>query len=127
MEYIVIEKHETEFSSPLLVKRNEKVIVKGESEHWQGWIYCIKQDGSNEGYVPKQIIEYTDNYGIITEDYSAKELNVREGDILEGIKELNGWMWLRNETTNEIGWVPMEKLKKLKLNKNRLNKNLKPM
>jgi hypothetical protein len=47
MEYIVIKKDESEFPSPLLVKWNDNVIVKGESEHWQGWIYCIKTDGSN--------------------------------------------------------------------------------
>jgi hypothetical protein len=111
MEYIVIEAHETEFPSPLLVKRNEKVVVKGESEHWQGWIYCIKTDSSNEGYVPEQIIKYEDNYGIITEDYSAKELNVREGDILEGIKELNGWMWSENKKTHEMGWIPVKNIK----------------
>jgi hypothetical protein len=113
MEYVVNEAYETEFSSPLLVKRNEKVIVKGESEHWQGWIYCIKTDSSNEGYVPEQIIRYENNYGIITEDYSAKELNVREGDILEGIKELNGWLWSENKKTHEMGWIPVKNIKLL--------------
>jgi hypothetical protein len=47
-------------------------------------------------YVPKQIIEYTDNHGIIMEDYSAKGLNVSVGDVIEGIKELNEWMWSKN-------------------------------
>jgi len=32
---------------------------------------------------------------------------------VEGIKELNGWLWLNNKETNEIGWVPMCKLKQL--------------
>jgi hypothetical protein len=112
-EALVIEAHETEFPSPLLVKRNEKVIIKGESEHWQGWIYCIKTDSSNEGYVPEQIIRCEDHYGIITEDYSANELNVRAGDMLECIKELNGWMWSETKKTHETGWVPVEKIKLL--------------
>jgi hypothetical protein len=70
-------------------------------------------DGSNEGWVPKQIINNETGYGIITEDYSAKELDVDKGMVVEGIKELNEWLWLLNKETNEIGWVPMNKLKTL--------------
>jgi hypothetical protein len=61
--------------------------------------------------VPEQIID--GDSGKITEDYSAKELNIDEGTIAEGIKELNGWLWLKNKKTNEVGWVPVGKLKKL--------------
>ena len=66
-----------------------------------------------EGFVPEQIIRKEDRNGIILEDYSAKELDIDEGTLVEGIKELNGWMWLRNTITNDLGWVPMEKLKVL--------------
>ncbi|MDR1430400.1 MAG: hypothetical protein LBI85_08940, partial [Spirochaetaceae bacterium] len=68
---------------------------------------------SNKGWVPEQIIEYKDDYGIIIEDYSAKELDIETGTIVEGIKELNDWIWLKNKITNETGWVPKNKLKEL--------------
>jgi hypothetical protein len=115
MEYIVIESHRTEFPNPLILKQGEKVII-GEktSINWPNWIFCIKLDGSNRGWVPKQIIMNCDNnHGSIIEDYSAKELDIEKGTIVEGIKELNGWLWLKNKRTNEIGWAPVEKLKKL--------------
>jgi hypothetical protein len=114
MEYIVIKAHRTEFHDPIILKQGEKVIIGEESsDTWLNWIFCTKTDGSNKGWVPKQIIKHIDNYGEITEDYSAKELDIDEGTIIEGIKELNGWLWLRNKNINEIGWVPMENLKKL--------------
>jgi len=67
--------------------------------------------------VPKQIIKIENDFGIITEDYSAKELDIDEGTIVEGIKELNGWLLSENKNTNEIGWIPMDKLEKIKISK----------
>ena len=114
MDYIVIKEHRTEFPNPIILKQGEKIIIGEESsEDWLNWVFCTKTDGSNKGWVPKQIIKHIDNCGEITEDYSAKELDIDEGTIVEGIKELNGWLWLKNKNTNEIGWVPMENVKKL--------------
>jgi hypothetical protein len=114
MKYIVIENHRTEFPNPILLKQGEKVIVGEESEDIEmpNWVFCTKMDGSNKGWVPKQIININDNYGEIIEDYSAKELSIDEGTIVEGLKELNGWIWLKNSLTNEIGWVPINNLRK---------------
>ena len=114
MEYIVIEEHRTEFLNPIILKQGENVILGEEtSVNWPNWIFCTKMDGSNKGWVPKQIIKCENDCGIILEDYSAKELDIDKGNIVEGIKELNGWLWLKNISTNEIGWVPVEKLKVL--------------
>ena len=114
MDYIIIETHETEYPNPIILKAGEKVIIGEEfngCENWTNWVYCKKIDNSNGGWVPKQIIE--DDCGIILRDYSAKELNVEKGTIVEGIKELNGWLWSKNKLTNETGWIPMEKVKLL--------------
>jgi hypothetical protein len=116
MEYIVTEDHKTEFPDPILLKQGEKVIITEEaSEKWPNWILCTKIDGSNKGWVPEQIIKYENKYGTITEDYSAKELNIAKGTIVEGLKELNGWLWSKDIKTNEFGWIPLGKTKKLKL------------
>jgi len=112
MTYIVIEQHETEYPNPIKLKAGERVIIGEEStDTWFNWVFCTKIDGSNEGWVPKQIIEY--DSGIISQDYSAKELNVEKGMIVEGIKELNGWLWSKIKSTDEKGWIPLEKIKLL--------------
>jgi hypothetical protein len=45
-------------------------------------------------------------------DYSAKEMNVDKGMVLECMKKLNGWIWSKNKQTNEIGRVPLYVLEK---------------
>lgn len=107
MRYIVIENHRTEFPDPIALKKGEIVIIWGEkSLNWSKWTFCTKMDGSNKGWVPEQIIKLENNCGIITEDYSAKELNIDRGTIVELIKRLNGWIWVKNTITDEIGWIP---------------------
>ena len=123
MKYIVKENHRTEFPNPIILKEGEKVITGKTSEetigetsydeNWKDWVFCTKLDNSNEGWVPKQIIKIENNFGIIIEDYSAKEFVIDEGTIVEGIKELNGWLLSENKNTNEIGWIPMDKLGKI--------------
>ena len=118
--YLVTERYETEFTNPIILVTGEKVII-GEDpcpeknpETWVNWEYCIKADGSNAGFVPRQIIKIESGNGIILENYSAKEMNIEKGEIVEGIKELNGWLWSKNKRTNEIGWIPLENSQMLK-------------
>jgi hypothetical protein len=114
MKYIVTQTHETEFTNPIIVKQGEKIIIEKETdEDYENWFLCKKLDESNSGWIPVEIIKKENNYGIITEDYSAKELNVKNGYIVKGIKELNGWLFCECENTNEIGWVPIANIKKM--------------
>jgi len=111
MKYEVIENHRTEYPNPILLSQGEKVIIGEESDQdWPNWVFCIKLDKSNSGWVPKQIIQYENDFGLVLENYSAKELDIDIGTKVEGIKKLNGWLWLKNMDTSEIGWVPLKKL-----------------
>ena len=51
---------------------------------------------------------------IVKENYSAKELNVNEGEKVMKIKELDGWIWVKRELNNDEGWLPLEILKEIK-------------
>ena len=115
MNYLVTKNYETEFTNPISLTAGEKVTIGEESsEQWLNWVYCTKNDHSNAGWVPKQIINYADE--TILEDYSAKEMNVKKGEIVEGLKELNGWLWAKNKATDEIGWIPLEVLESMNTN-----------
>ena len=121
MRYVVTEGHRTEYPNPIQLKQGEKVILGKTSEetvgetpydeNWTGWVFCAKPDGSNEGWVPDQIIRREGEHEYAVEDYSARELDVDEGAIMQGIKEMNGW--LLGECDRETGWVPLDKLRKM--------------
>ena len=116
VDYIVIKRHETEYPNPITLTAGEKVIIgeehsSTECENWENWIYCTKTDSSNAGWVPKQIIDYKS--GRILRNYSAKEQTAEEGVILEGVEELNGWLFSKNKSTGDLGWIPMENIKPL--------------
>ena len=49
MEYIVIDKHETEFLNPILLEIGERIIIGEESTAYPEWIHCKKIDNSNAG------------------------------------------------------------------------------
>lgn len=116
MNYIVIEKYKTECLNPVTLTIGEKVIIgeeykSPENENWKNWVYCTKIDSSNAGWVPGQIINYES--GIVLRNYSANELTVEQGVIVERLEELNGWLLSKNKSTDEIGWMLIENMKPL--------------
>ncbi|MFP4050795.1 MAG: SH3 domain-containing protein [Thermoplasmata archaeon] len=116
MKYKVIKEHKTNHPEPLKLEKGEQVIIDHKYDgpkDWPNWVYCTKIDKSQEGWVPEGIIDKKFNHGIITENYTAKELDIEVGEELEGIKELNGWLWCRKSSDDEEGWVPLDNLEPL--------------
>jgi len=120
MKYLVTEDHRTEFPNPMQLELGERVLLGKASEETEGetpcdenrtdWVFCAKMDGTSEGWVPSQIITRDGKHGYIIEDYSSKELDVDKGATMQGIREMNGWLW--GECGRETGWVPLGKLQK---------------
>lgn len=100
--------YKTIYADPIVLNIGDEVTLgrEEESEKWKGWVWAETPD--NKGWVPKQIVSLAaEGKGIITEFYTAKELDVSEGDEVEVIKDLNGWAWVRNLNDDE-GWIPLE-------------------
>ena len=113
MKYKVVEEHNPNNSKPIKVKKGEKVKLgrkSGEEDGWSNWIYCHSLDSNTEGWTPEQIIQIENEYGIVVKDYSAKELEVSKGHIVDGEFELNGWLWCSTLNNSEFGWIPKEKI-----------------
>jgi hypothetical protein len=112
--YRVIQSRKTNYLVPIVLKKGETVTIGEEykeKETWKGWVWC--ETSEKKCWVPYQIIEKQDEiYGKLKEEYIATELNVEKDDSIEAEKELNGWVWGRNENKNENGWVPLEILEK---------------
>jgi len=113
MKFKIIEEHKSNNVTPIIVKKGEKIKVGKRSdgtENWAGWICCYSLNRNSEGWTPEQIIQIEGEYGTVLEDYSAKELDVKKDEIVEGNKELNGWVWCSKLNDMEEGWLPKEKL-----------------
>lgn len=113
MKYQVIEEHKSNNNDPIKVKKGETIKLgrkSDEGDGWSNWIYCYSLDSNREGWAPVQIIQIENDYGIVTNDYSAKELDVSKGDIVDGVFELNGWLWCNIANDSEAGWLPKEKI-----------------
>jgi hypothetical protein len=115
--YLVIEEHTSEYPDPITFERGAALTV-GEKyegpEDWDDWIFC-ESPGQKGGWVPAQIIEIVnDRIARACEDYTARELNVRKGDVLLGARALNGWVWCRTPDSSESGWVPRRNLQEIR-------------
>lgn len=113
MNYQVIQEHKSNNSNPIKVEKCETVKLgrkSVEDDGWSDWIYCYNLYGNSEGWIPAQIIQTQNEYGIVLNDYSAKELDVNKDDIVDGEFELNGWLWCSRLFDFEAGWLPTEKL-----------------
>lgn len=108
--YRIIKNFETKYQNPIILNKGEKVNLKDreKEEKWKGWIWV--ENKINEGWAPEQIFEFSEDKktGIVLEFYSAKELNVKKGELIEKIKTLNGWTWIRVLKTKNEGWIPDE-------------------
>lgn len=113
MKFEIIEEHKNNNPTPIIIRKGARVKIGKRSdgtESWSNWVYCYSLDGTCEGWTPEQIIQIESEYGIVLEDYSAKELDVKKGDIVEGNIELNGWVWCSKLNGSEDGWLPKEKM-----------------
>ncbi|EUJ28860.1 SH3 domain-containing protein [Listeria floridensis FSL S10-1187] len=109
--YIVTKAHHPSIKHPLFLNMNEGIWILQEDNAYPGWVLVKAKSSGTEGYAPKQIIAYgeNENSGTVTEDYSARELDVNVNDKLESNRELNGWAWCVTEE-KRAGWVPLENL-----------------
>ncbi len=116
-KYLVTQDHTSEYPEPITFVKGAPLTV-GEKyegpEDWDDWLFC-DTPGQKGGWVPAQIIEIINGKAArASEDYTARELNVKEGDLLFGSKTLNGWVWCKNLCSGESGWVPLANLQEVR-------------
>ena len=112
--YVAIHPHESEYPEPISLRKGDFVSVGQEydgPEGWEKWYFC-SAPGQKDGWVPGQIIDVKKpGRGIITEDYTARELDTVAGDRLTGSRVLNGWLWATRVSDGAMGWVPMNAIR----------------
>ncbi|MGR2766947.1 SH3 domain-containing protein [Photobacterium ganghwense] len=115
--YKVTRQHRSEYPHPIHFAKGATLFVGEEyqgQEEWHNWFYCRTEDGA-AGWVPEQIFKrITNDTAIALKSYTARELNVDEGDKLYGSTRMNGWIWCEfPNCSNKVetsGWVPIDNL-----------------
>jgi len=114
-KYRAVKKYDRAPFNPIVITRGEVLTVLEKSDpegDWAGWVLCRGTD--KEGWVPGQILKISGAEAAAAEDYSTRELNLEQGDILTALKELNGWIWcFKERDTDSPGWAPLNHLQKL--------------
>lgn len=111
----VVTEWQNNYPDPLIVRVGEVVTIEegySVSSVWKGWTWCKTE--TNSGWLPEQIIEKTGpQRGVVTMDYSARELDALEGEEVEEVKCLNGWILSKKSLSEEMGWLPLEVLEEI--------------
>lgn len=114
VRFEVMKEHRSNYPSPIALLKGQAVIV-GERydgpENWNGWIYCRTTCGTQECWVPEQIIKGRGDTGLILDDYTARELDADIGEKVLGLRELNDWIWCEKATGGDAGWLPASNLR----------------
>ena len=116
MLYIVLESRNTDYPEPIVLQKGD-IVRLGEvytGDEWENWIWAVKDN--LKGWVPLQIIaRQNDSFACVTEDYTARELNVVAGNTFFSEKKMNGWHYgYLLQDPHEKGWVPDNILNELK-------------
>jgi hypothetical protein len=75
---------------------------------YSGWIWCTNKKGES-AWVPEEWVKISEDTCRLIRDYNAIELDLKIGDMVSGVFEVGGWIWIVN-TLGEFGWVPQDYL-----------------
>lgn len=106
MKYRVVKPYTRQYTDPIAFEHGEVISVERQDPDGPEWWWCTDKRGKS-GWVHESYFVEDDYRKITTQSYSAWELTVGEGDILDGQRELGGWLLATTED-GDFGWVPME-------------------
>jgi len=113
---IVTVPHRSEYPNPITFDAGTRLTVGERSNGSQGWVdwFLCGTPGQEDGWVPLQVLEFIDEKtAVARENYTARELDVDIGDVLESSRTLNGWAWCVRVCDEASGWVPLNNVQEL--------------
>jgi hypothetical protein len=100
----VAKPHRSNYGDPISFNKGDNLQVGREDDMYPGWIWAITKDG-NRGWAPVKLLKIDQSHARAQEDYSARELNTRQGEKLVLLRAMNAWYWVSN-SAGDTGWIP---------------------
>ena len=92
------------YPAPIAVAAGAPLTLTGREDIWDGghrWLWAIAPGGA-EGWIPDSLVAPD---GRARQSYSAMELSVSEGQLVEALTATHGWTLCRDRDGG-TGWVP---------------------
>lgn len=105
MKQLIVAPHRSNYPNPISFEKGDIVRLGAVDNEYPGWVWTKTRDG-HEGWSPLAYLEVTEPHTAVAKQYyCAAELNVKPGEEVEVIDELNGWVWCTNNAGRN-GWLP---------------------
>lgn len=104
--YLAIKPWPVHYPDPIRGAAGDRLLLGRRDDEYPGWVWATAADG-RAGWLPESWLLVEGEYGVLRRDYTAAELPLAPGDIVNGELELNGWLWATN-AAGEHGWVPLD-------------------
>jgi hypothetical protein len=98
--------YQAQYPDPIEVRTGDIVILGMKDSEFPGWIWATSTVSEKSGWIPEEFLTTDDDRGTARRDYSAKELSVSEGQMVDVVEELLGWALVEVEPGRR-GWVPI--------------------
>ncbi|MDW5375365.1 SH3 domain-containing protein [Halomonas sp. HP20-15] len=110
MKTQVLKTYRSAYPSPIAFEEGDVVCLGDIDDEYPGWVRVTTADG-NTGWAPLKYLELSGpKAAIANTGYSAKERNAEAGELVEALKQLDGWAWCLN-IRGQYGWLPTAVLK----------------
>ncbi|MBI5060357.1 hypothetical protein HZB60_11325 [candidate division KSB1 bacterium] len=93
-----------QYKNPISSVRGDVFRLGQRDDEYPGWIWTTAADGRS-GWTHESFLSIDGERATLLEAYTAQELTIRVGDLLEILREVGGWYWCRT-ANNDLGWLP---------------------
>ena len=108
----MVRDYAAQYADPIVVPRDAEVLVERDDAEFPDWWWCSAPDG-RAGWVPAELLRAPFSAGTQTRllsDYSAREVTVRAGDLLDVLEQRSQWTRART-VDGLVGWLPNSHLR----------------
>lgn len=106
MQLPVRRAYAVQYPDPIDLAAGAAVTVVRRDDEFTRWVWCRAVDG-REGWVPETILSSTTpGPATVSEPYSARELPLQAGAVVDLLKEFDGFAFGRRGD-GQLGWFPL--------------------